>query len=139
MTLPTKTCKDCGQSKLIVEFEFVRGKWSRNPYPRTTCKTCRKEQKSLYHRRIKTQVVDGYGGCCVCCGETALEFLTIHHINGGGTQHRKSLSKEGTSFYRWVINNGFPKDLTVLCYNCNCCLEHYKRCPHEFMEDINDL
>jgi hypothetical protein len=65
---------------------------------------------------------------CACCGETNLEFLTIDHINGGGSKFRKS--KPGTSIYYWLKKSGFPEGHRVLCQNCNAALGHYGYCPH---------
>jgi hypothetical protein len=39
-------------------------------------------------RRRRQMVYDRYGGKCACCSETEFVFLSIDHIDGGGTQHR---------------------------------------------------
>lgn len=74
-----------------------------------------------YDRKIKLQVFDAYGGpICACCGEKEISFLVIDHINGGGTQHRKSLpSVSGKAVYLWLRKNNFPEGYRVLCQNCN--------------------
>jgi len=64
-------------------------------------------------------VMAHYGGRCACCGEDRLQFLTIDHINGGGTKHRKEIGHGGHAVYRWLIRNDFPPDFQVLCFNCN--------------------
>jgi len=80
---------------------------------------------------LKLIVVNHYGGICACCGEAVLGFLTIDHVNGGGTKHRHSIKKQGASFYRWIIKAGFPSNLRVLCYNCNCgSAANGGICPH---------
>jgi hypothetical protein len=84
--------------------------------------------------RTKRETVDAYGGKCMCCGEKALEFLSIDHIYNDGKQHRASLNGlVGSGFYRHLKKNGFPdKDrLQVLCYNCNGAKAYYGRCPHQ--------
>ena len=48
-----------------------------------------------------------------------MAVLSIDHIDGGGTQHRKQLREQGTIFYRWVIKNNYPEGFQVLCFNCN--------------------
>lgn len=70
---------------------------------------------------------------CICCGEKMIEFLSIDHINGGGNKERKSLkSYGGKVYYMWLIKNGFPKGLQVLCYNCNLSKYHCGGiCPHK--------
>lgn len=54
-------------------------------------------------------------GICNRCNETDIRVLSIDHINGGGTQHKKTIKG---SFYRWLINNNFPSGYQVLCMNC---------------------
>ena len=80
--------------------------------------------------RRKRVVIDHYGSECVCCHESEIEFLGIDHKNGGGTQHRKEVGG-GYAFYAWVIRNGFPDDLQVLCHNCNMATAHGRVCPHQ--------
>ncbi len=55
---------------------------------------------------------------CARCGFDDLRALTIDHINGGGTEHRKILHRTGASFYRWLRMNGYPGGYQVLCHNC---------------------
>ena len=78
----------------------------------------------------KGLVIEHYGGVCSCCGETEQMFLSLDHINGGGTKHRKELGKYGTAFYAWIIKNDFPEEFQVLCYNCNLAKGFYGICPH---------
>jgi hypothetical protein len=45
--------------------------------------------------------------------------LTLDHINGDGATQRRAIRKGGgRGFYSWVKRNGYPKDLQVLCWNC---------------------
>lgn len=48
-------------------------------------------------------------------------MLTIDHKNEDGAAFRRKIrsARWSHNFYEWIINNGFPKDLQVLCYNCN--------------------
>jgi hypothetical protein len=72
-----------------------------------------------------------YGGTkCICCNETEIRFLTIDHINGGGSKHRAEIG-HGKTIYSWLKNNGYPNGYQVLCYNCNCAKGFYGECPHE--------
>lgn len=83
-------------------------------------------------RRLRHQVLEAYGGKCECCGDTAHEFLTIDHINGGGSAHKKAVGGSGTSVYRWLRQQGFPKDgFRLLCFNCNRSYGAYGYCPHQ--------
>lgn len=63
------------------------------------------------------------------------EFLTIDHIDGNGAEHRRTLKRGGITFYRWLINNGFPSGFQTLCYNCNCAKGQYGTCPHQLLVD----
>jgi hypothetical protein len=90
-----------------------------------------------WHAKLRTEILAAYGDKCKCCGETAPEFLTVDHINGGGNAHRKMLQKSksphpgGKSFYIWLRNNKFPKDAyRLLCMNCNWSLGKRGYCPH---------
>lgn len=87
-------------------------------------------------RTQRAKVFAGYGGKCVCCGEATQQFLTVDHINGGGSQHRRKAKLNGSRFYAWIIKNNFPADLRLLCYNCNCG-RHMNGgvCPHEMKSE----
>lgn len=79
---------------------------------------------------LKKEVISVYGGRCACCSESQFEFLSIDHINGGGTKHRKELPA-GLSIWKWAKNNGFPPTLRILCFNCNCAIGFFGNCPHQ--------
>lgn len=85
----------------------------------------------------KDRVFQYYGGYkCACCGETIKKFLTIDHINGGGTKHRKIMGGGGKFNYRWIIKNNFPKGFQVLCMNCNFGKgQNNGICPHKQKEN----
>ena len=89
-----------------------------------------RDRARLWREEQKRQLVAGYGGMCACCGEKRLEFLSIDHVNGGGTAHRKSFSGNTASLYRSVISRGFPPEFRVLCYNCNLSIGFRGYCPH---------
>lgn len=67
--------------------------------------------------------------CCKCCGETIYEFLSLDHIDGGGTQHRKSLGSK--YIISELISLGMPVGYQVLCHNCNMAKGFYGVCPHK--------
>ena len=90
------------------------------------------------HTRNRKTVLSHYGGKCVCCGETEPLFLTIDHINNDGAKHRKKT--KGIQFYPWIIRNGFPEDLQILCWNCNMGKYHNGGiCPHVEKGKKNEL
>lgn len=113
------------------------------------CEGCKTKARERYHangdehraagrrrkRQLKELVLEAYGGArCVCCGETAFEFLTMDHANNDGNEHRRELKEKhgyNMDMYRWLKNNNFPRGFQVLCWNCNCAKAHYGICPHE--------
>jgi hypothetical protein len=86
--------------------------------------------RSDYRKNCKKKVFDHYGRKCTCCGETEEIFLTIDHINGGGSKQRKELGGSGNRFYEWLVNNNFPEGFQVLCRNCNWA-KAFGLCPHK--------
>ena len=78
-----------------------------------------KGAKITQSKKRKLEVIEAYGGKCVLCGETHWEFLTIDHINGGGSEHRRNIG--ATTIYIWLKKQGYPqKEYRLLCANCNC-------------------
>lgn len=81
----------------------------------------------------RRQVLEHYGGTpptCSCCGESNYAFLTLEHLNGGGTKHRKSVGP--SNLMASIIKEGFPAGYGVLCYNCNCAKAFTGICPHAY-------
>ena len=94
-----------------------------------------KKRASWYLPFLKRQCFLAYGGIfCACpsglCSENNIDFLTLDHINGGGSQHRRTEAKG--NIYQFLKARGYPSGYRVLCYNCNCAMGHNKGiCPHE--------
>lgn len=93
------------------------------------------ERFKLYHRKwrmkVRRQMFDAYGGKCACCFETREAFLTVDHINGGGSKARK-LHGFGVPFYLKLRRLGWPQEgLRILCMNCNFAIRYGEICPHE--------
>jgi len=83
-------------------------------------------------RKIARQeVIEHYGGKCVCCGEEHIEFLCIDHVKGGGTQERRDNNKRGSAFYLYLRRHGYPEGYRLLCQNCNFSIGKYGYCPHD--------
>lgn len=93
-------------------------------------KSKRNAASRKHARKIRQQVIEAYGGACSCCGETTYEFLAIDHVNGGGSQHRKSVTSP-LELCRLIVREGFPDAYQLLCHNCNCAKGWYGACPHE--------
>jgi len=72
---------------------------------------------------------------CMCrgCNESHTEFLSIDHIEGGGTKERKEKVNQGQCGGRLaaiLIKNNFPKGFQILCHNCNQAKGLFGTCPH---------
>ena len=110
------------------------------PYDRAKCfricKECNKKRKNKQNLLLKEQTIVEYGGKCACCGDKNIIFLTVDHINGNGSEHRKSIQSNykmtGTNFYRWLRKHNYPKDnYQILCFNCNFAKHTLGICPHQ--------
>lgn len=153
-----KRCAQCRVIKPLSEFLINIHAKSRR---KSSCKACRKASLNEYyernkekrdaatrrweannpdkvraqhkrtHQRVRQAVIDAYGARCVCCSETTPEFLAVDHIYNDGAEHRRKVG-HSTKFYRWLRNNGFPKDrFQLLCHNCNIAKSFYGQCPHQ--------
>jgi hypothetical protein len=93
-------------------------------------KTRKAQLKSKYHQ-LRSEMFDAYGHACTCCGEAHREFLTLEHLKGGGTKHRRAAG--GTYQILLALKaSGWPKDdYTVLCMNCNWAERWGDPCPHK--------
>lgn len=141
-----KQCKKC--SLILTEDNCYPSDWKRGGY---ICKFCRKldnknvapDKQKKYSKTgnlvLKQQVLDVYGNECQCCGENIWQFLTIDHIDGEGSTHRKDIGigkRGGTTFYQWLKNNNFPREnFRTLCYNCNCCSGYNGFCAHQISKN----
>ena len=94
-----------------------------------------REYGRKHRQKIRDIVIAHYGGDsphCMCCGETTLQFLTVHHINGDGAAHRRSIGNSG--LYEWIIKHNYPTGLELQCWNCNLASYQYGICPHKIKE-----
>ena len=85
-------------------------------------------QREEYHQLVN-DVIDAYGGKCVCCGETRKEFLSIDHKNGNGNKHRREIGSH--DIYHWLKKNNYPEGFQFLCFNCNMGKYTYSVCPRD--------
>lgn len=108
--------------------------WKRNARNKAWRERNRDNQRRYYKRvrkEARIEALEHYGGKCFCCGETLYEFLAVHHIDGGGNKHRKSLGYGSGDFCRWLKKNGWPEGYRTSCHNCNSALGFYGYCPHQ--------
>jgi hypothetical protein len=98
------------------------------------CDYCREQARvsSLEGaRKERVAALALYGNKCVCCGETEAKFLSFDHINNDGSKQRKAgIPTLGRAFHTYLLRKQ-PKDIQILCYNCNCAKGFYGICPHE--------
>ncbi len=89
--------------------------------------------------KTKMNIIENYGGECVCCGESEAYFLGIDHIYGGGGEERKC-GMYGINFYRWLIKNKYPKNkYQLLCFNCNMSKGSGDKCCHDTMKNKDGI
>lgn len=98
---------------------------------KVSCQKCIDERCAKL-RDLKKKVLDHYGHRCSClcgCLATNSRHLTIDHKNNDGAIQRRSKGMHGgQANYRMIIKSGFPDDLQILCWNCNCAKHFYGGC-----------
>lgn len=136
-------CVDCARKKSRIKSikYWNKNKLESNKHSLENYYKHRKSYRLQYKKRweeIKKRIFEKYGGYqCICCKETNPYFLTMDHINGGGTKHRKSLKGGGMYLYRWILKNNFPPGFQIMCMNCNFGKgQNFRKnginkCPHE--------
>ena len=119
-------CHNCNNSTF-----FGRGVCAHHRDTTTLCKVAYPaNQKS--RAKLKQEVIQTYGGCCVCCGESKPDFLTMDHVNGDGGQCRRTSTRSS-----WLAAKqaGFPPNFRILCFNCNFSAgRHDGMCCHQFVD-----
>lgn len=150
-----KQCRKCLEWIDISLFGTFLEKKNKIPtrYINSRCKKCASkascdwgkdnhERVSLKYKNDReerlSQIRNAYGNKCNCCGEDNPLFLTIDHINNDGYKIRPR-NKNGNysapfsgQYYIQIIKANFPKDLQLLCWNCNCGKHRNKGiCPHK--------
>lgn len=155
MTIPSEALRKC--SKCSIEQSPSMYYRRTNGKLHTECKSCYRARVKArrtgpdrervlaldrvsvrkMRRRVRDKVFKAYGGyTCVCCGETEPLSLTLDHINNDGGEFRKKVlgkrTHAGYHTYRWLLKNGCPPTVQVMCMNC----QHGKLmnngvCPHQ--------
>jgi len=107
-------CKDCTKKRSMANFKAAgetakARKAKRNAeWWQENGDKHRAAARAKHHAR-KLEVLRHYSQGqpkCACCSEDTIEFLSIDHIKGGGSQHRKA---EGFDIYRILKRDGFPE------------------------------
>jgi len=88
-------CPDCRAKsnnlvRKVIERNLAAGKCQcgkiRLPKKRV-CKRCAEHSKSDL-KRLKLEVIKGYGGKCACCGIDQWQFLSVDHVIESGADER---------------------------------------------------
>lgn len=120
----TKVCSSCRLEQPVTSF------WRRGSILQAYCKRCHNRTSQEQYAELTYEVIQHYGGVCICCGEDNPAFLTIAHINDDGAAQKKLTGNKGKPFWQ-VKKNDFPDDLTLECFNCNCAKALRGACPHQ--------
>ncbi len=144
INLLQKKCSRCTRTKGATKFSVhARGLYKRMAW----CKACQAEYQRDHRpgwyeenrakanasarasvKRYRDAVLDLYGGKCACCKEGKKNFLTLEHVLGGGSAHRRAKGSP-YAFWKSVFEEGLcPDKYSVLCYNCNCSRGFYGYC-----------
>jgi hypothetical protein len=113
----TTPCKRCGQTVHTDDGD---------------CKRCKNERARRRFQEQRIVCLRHYSGGtpqCACCNERTIEFLSLDHIEGGGTAHRREVGP--SQMWAWLINHDFPDGFQILCHNCNLAKGFYGVCPHQ--------
>lgn len=85
-----KGCQDCLSKKVAITVKFCKNN---------------KETTSQYRLLVKHEVIEKYGGKCLCCGEEQILFLTIDHKNNDGHEDRQKYTEQKTHHQHLGILN----------------------------------
>ena len=102
---------------------------------REWCKRHPEQRKAIVRRRrarLTNEVINMLGGKCACCGEDEPAFLTIHHLNDDGKEHRAMFGGNNATYLNSIKQDPAAwRKYAVLCANCHLGLTRKGKCPHE--------
>ena len=137
---PTHYCTDCTEWQRLRRNKRLKEKQEEGKCTRclkqdklpdkTYCQACLDASHIVsqkYRDRKKSKVFAGYGGACVCCGNTNKRLLQLDHVNNDGAQHRKEVD----IMLNWAYKNDCPDSLQLLCANCHHIKTHHGACTIE--------
>jgi hypothetical protein len=129
-----RACKLC--KRAAARAYVVANPGRRRDYLDENRESVKATRRSWYYL-LRKEVIEGYGGECVCCGENEYAFLVFDHVDGGGTHERmaKYGGKRGRTSPTWLLElkkDGYPPHIQVLCANCNMAKTYATGgCPHQ--------
>lgn len=134
---PTDATTKCAKCRLVLaskaKYRLKEGRCIRigcpnNKLPGKSICSKHYQYYSSYARNLKQKVLDHYGQMCSCpcgCRVTNFNWLTIDHKNNDGAKQRREAS--GNQYNR-IIKSGYPDDIQILCWNCNCAKQYRGGC-----------
>lgn len=122
-----RKCEQCVETARSIRLTYQK-QWRRDNQHRN------RSAKIKHRLKAKVDVIERYGGKCVCCGEARSAFLTIDHISDDGAEDRRQRKIMRTV---WEALTSRPVDnerFRLLCFNCNCGRHQTptKECPHVY-------
>lgn len=135
--------KHCSKCKELKELESFRKHLQHSTGLRSQCRACERIRNRNTRKRydnkdkrdaIKKRFLAHYGGACKCCSEDNSRLLTAEHINNDGKKHSNKNGRRytGHNLYLALEKEGYPDDITVLCFNCNVGSRNNGGiCPHK--------
>lgn len=112
-------CKSC---KKVLDREWYK-KYKESPANTLAERERSRLKANARHDRIKTAVLEKFGGICKKCGFSDPRALQIDHANGDGYQHRKTLKGGYCSYLLQVLKDETDR-YQLLCANCNWIKRH---------------
>ncbi len=84
----------------------------------------RRRARNAWEKRLRAEVIQHYGGCCVCCLDRTAEFLRV--VSESSQPAKRG---QGSIYYR-LKREGFPEGYNVYCANCAEAYARLGYCPH---------
>jgi hypothetical protein len=82
-------------------------------------------------QKVRTAVIDKYGGCCNCCGNPNARVLQLDHVNNDGKLYRNKNGNNTLNTWNWAYQNDKSASLQLLCANCHHIKTHYGFCQSQ--------
>jgi len=114
----TRYCSRCKKDVKTENFHQRRGR----AFSSTYCKPCTAEQTLSRMRKLKSQMIDYKGGCCVRCGYDKYQgALDFHHLD----PNEKDFNPSHLKRYKFdeTVKSELDKCILV-CANCHRELHH---------------
>jgi hypothetical protein len=124
------TCRKCGVEKDLNKFRARRS--GEKVYVDKICMACK---GTAWRAQMTLKLLEEFGGKCNCCGEEHPQFLTLEHIQGGGSYSYGRVNgrcrKNRQQVLREAEKDGWDRTkYELLCIGCNWAKGQFGQCPH---------